>query len=376
MKQVASPLWLSLMLLVVTPAVALAQERAAPPDVTLPAATRRAVMESLIVQIDRGYVFPDVGTEVVKALRRHAARGDYDPITSARAFADTLTAHLYAVAHDLHLRVHYDPDMGSGCGGPSPVAAGPAQSRMRLRNFGFERLQRLAGNVGYLDLRVFEDPASGAGDVAAAAMGYLANCDALIVDVRRNGGGSGAMVALLITYLLEGPGRMHLFDFYFRNGSEVTVMQDWTLPYVPGPRFAGKDVYVLTSRFTGSAAESYAYAVRVGELATVVGEKTAGAGNLAGATHLLPGGFAAFVAPARVVNPITKTGWEGVGVEPNVEVPADLALREAHVRAVKALLDRATADEDKTRLRSALEQAERTPPDPLEPPPGLRIIGR
>jgi hypothetical protein len=380
MKSVLSPLCLSLILLAMAPTAARAQGRVALPDASIPAATRVAVLDSLMAQIASNYVFPDIGMEVVRSLRRHAARGDYDRITSARAFADTLNDHLYAVAHDLHLRVSYDPDqqmMGSCGGGPGgAVDIERVKTMARQHNFGFEKLQRLAGNVGYLELRVFEIPALGAGETAAMAMGFLANSDALIIDLRRNGGGSAAMVELMITYLLRPYQRVHLFDFKNRAGQGTDVVQSWTLPYAPGPRFGGKDIYVLTSHITGSAAESFAYAVQAESLGTVVGETTAGAGNHGNGMAELPAGFSAFVATGVVTNPTTKSGWEGVGVKPDVAVPADVALREAHVRAVKALLAKATSDEDRTRLQTALQQAEKTLPDPIELPQGMRLIIR
>jgi hypothetical protein len=357
MKNVVSPLCLSLILLAMAPAGA------------------------LVAQIERNYVFPEVGKEVVQSLRQHAVRGDYDRITSARAFADTLNVHLYAVAHDLHLRVSYDPNQTmmmacGGGGGGDAVDIERVKTMARQHNFGFERAQRLAGNVGYLDLRVFEMPSLGAGETAATAMGFLANSDALIIDLRRNGGGSAAMVELMVTYLLRPYQRVHLFDFKNRADQGTDVVQSWTLPYSPGPRFGGKDIYVLTSHITGSAAESFAYAVQAESLGTVVGETTAGAGNHGNGMAELPAGFSAFVATGVVTSPTTNAGWEGVGVKPDVAVPAESAIREAHVRAVKALLAKASGNEDRTRLQTALDLAEKTVPDPIELPRGMRIIMR
>jgi hypothetical protein len=376
MKNVLSALCLSVILLTSWPLAARTQERPVPADGAITAATRKAVMDSLAAAIDRQYVFPAVGKETISALRRHAARGDYDRITSARAFTDTLNDHLYAVAHDLHLRVRYDPanQMQIGRGGAAAVDVERMRAMAAQRNFGFEKLQRLAGNIGYLDLRLFDDPAAGAAEVAAAAMGYLAHSDALIIDVRRNGGGFASMVDLLVTYLIAPTEQLHLFDFNYRGGEEVGLRSNWTLPYVPGPRFAGKDVYVLTGRFTGSAAESFAYALQAAKRATLVGEQTAGASNPGNGMTTLPGGFSAFIATGRVVSPVTGTNWEGVGVKPDVAVTADLALREAHVMAVKALLGKAAGEEDRARLQRSLAAAEKTALDPVDPPAGLRIV--
>jgi C-terminal processing protease CtpA/Prc len=246
---------------------------------------------------------------------------------------------------------------------------------MQRTNFGFDKLQRLAGNVGYLDLRIFADPALGASDVAAAAMSFLGNSDALIIDLRRNTGGYGTMTRFLITYLTEASQQLHLLDFATRDAEGSHVKQSWTLPYVPGPRFAGRDIYILTSPYSLSAAEDFAYTAQVEKLATLVGETTGGAGNM-GPMLALPGGFSVYVASEFVTSPTTGKGWAGVGVKPDVPVPAAEALKEAHVLAVKALLAKATEDEDRTRLQRALEAAEKTPPDPVEPPPGFQMLRR
>jgi len=133
---------------------------------------------------------------------------------------------------------------------------------------------------------------------------------------------------------------------------------------------------VLTGRFTGSAAESFAYALQAEKRATLVGEQTAGAGNPGSGMTSLPGGFSAFVASGRVVSPVTGTNWEGVGVKPDVAAAADTALRVAHVMAVERLLGKAANDEEKTRLTRSLDAARKTPSDPIDPPAGLRIVRR
>jgi retinol-binding protein 3 len=333
------------------------------PDTPLDARTRAAVVESLAVAVRDRYIFAEKGADLARQLRRRAAQKQYDAIQSSKEFADTLTAHMQATTHDLHMRVHYRY---------APLAAGPSdedrpapeemerQLRFeRLRNFGFEQVRRLPGNVGYLDLRQF----SGAPDAqatAVAAMNFLGNCDALIVDLRRNGGGAPDMIQTLLSYLVEPGRRLNFNNFHEREGDRW--VQWHTSPYVPGPRLAGKPVFVLTSPLTGSAAEEFSYDIQTHKLGTLVGGTTAGAAN--------PGGFvrlsdhlAAFVATGRAVNPITNTNWEGVGVKPEVDVPPATALREAHVRAIEALQKNPRDDEHKAMLGRALDAAKQTPSD-------------
>ncbi len=342
-----------------------AQPPADQPDLAVDAATRARIVDSLTVQMERRYVFPDRGAEAARAIRRRFAAHQYDRITSSKEFADSLTAHLQAVTHDLHVRVHYRHEPL-----PPPSDDGPAaeeeirrqHEEMRLRNYGFEKLQRLPGNVGYLDLRMFSgDPEAQA--TAVGAMQFLSGADALIVDLRRNGGGSPAMIATLLSYFVAADDRLHFNDFYQREGDRTE--QWWTSPYVPGPRRVGRPLYVLTSGRTASAAEEFSYDVQTHELGTLIGEVTAGGAN-PGRLFRLNEHFGAFIATGRAINPRTKTNWEGVGVKPDVAVPATDALREAHVAAVQKLLAGDVEPSRRALLERALEQARQTPADPGE----------
>jgi hypothetical protein len=335
------------------------------PDTPISAKEKAAVIESLAVAVRDRYVFPDKGAELAKILRLRHAKKEYDRITSSMEFADSLLAHMQAYTHDRHMRVHYRHE-------PYPVqddrASAPDESErlrqleeMRVRNFGFEKVQRLAGNVGYLDLRMFAgNPEAQA--TAIAAMNFLGNTDAVIVDLRRNGGGSPSMIQTLLTYFVEPGDRLHINDFYRRAADDIE--QFHTASFVPGPRLFGKPLYVLVSNRTGSAAEEFAYDVQTHKLGTLYGATTAGAANPGGMFRLSEH-LAAFIATGRAVNPVTKTNWEGVGVKPDHDVPPADALREAHVAALEKLKASASADR-KQALDMAIEQAKKSPSDPAE----------
>ncbi|HEY3214980.1 MAG TPA: S41 family peptidase [Candidatus Eisenbacteria bacterium] len=252
------------------------------PDGTVDAATRRVVVDTLVERIERLYVFPDKARATARALRRRWAAHEYDRITSAKEFADSLTSHAQAVTHDLHVRVGYRHEPFPPQGGEDPLPE-PEMRRMRemarRTNYGFERVERLPGNVGYLDLRQFAGAPEGQA-TAVAAMNVLAHTDTLIIDLRRNGGGSPAMIATLLTYLLE-PGDRLLFNTFYERQEDRTV-QFWTLPFVPGPRLNGKPVYVLTSPRTFSAAEEFAYDIQTHKLGTLVGAVTGGGAHPGG----------------------------------------------------------------------------------------------
>jgi C-terminal processing protease CtpA/Prc len=200
----------------------------------------------------------------------------------------------------------------------------------RLDNFGIRRVERLDGNIGYLDLRRMPLPAN-AGPAIAAAMELVGGTYALIVDLRRNGGGSPDGVAVWCSYLLpEGPA--HLNDIFSADTGETR--QFWSLPYLPGGRYLDKPVYVLTSGRTFSGGEDLAYTLQALGRAEVIGETTGGGAH---PTRPFPVSAAVHIAIpfARSVNPVTGTNWQGTGVIPDTPVPADEAYPAAYAKALR-----------------------------------------
>jgi hypothetical protein len=308
-----------------------------PPDKTIDGAVRSKVIEAVIQNMRERYVFPEAGGKVQQALQKRVEGKEYDAVTSAKEFAATLTRHLQEVTHDKHIRVRYTGEpFPKRPEKPDPQAEERFRSLARRMNAGYLKVERLPGNVGYLELRNFAD-ADAASEPAAAAMNFLANTDALIIDLRRNGGGSPKGVALLCSYFFdEKP--VHLNSLYWREGDRTEDF--YTFKDVAGRRYLGKDVYVLTSNRTFSGAEEFTYNLQTQKRATIVGETTGGGAHPGG---MFPAGdgFAMFVSTGRAINPITKTNWEGTGVKPDIAVGADQALEVAHQHAVKKLLEQA-----------------------------------
>jgi len=236
------------------------------------------------------------------------------------------TDDFQAVSHDKHLRVNYSavkmPERHSDAK-PNPEEIAQQRKEMEKMNCGFEKVEHLSGNVGYLKFDFFGDP-DVCGPTAVAAMNFLANVDAIIFDLRENGGGDPKMVAFLSTYLFDEP--THLNDLWERKG-DVTH-QYWTLPYVPGKLLAGKPVYVLTSHDTFSGGEEFCYNLKNLKRATLIGETTGGGAHPVSG-HRIDDHFMIGVPFARAINPISKTNWEGTGVEPDIKVPAADALTTA-----------------------------------------------
>ena len=313
-----------------------AQPMAEVPDMAIDAATRASVIAGALEALDQRYVFPEVAAKAVADVKRRDAAGEYAAITSAKALAKTLTDDLQGVAHDKHLRVIYRPAPQAGAGPgamPMPGPRGNSEAFQKSVNYGYEKAERLLGNVGLIEVRSFGTERAGTEVAVAAAMAFLAHTDALIIDVRRNGGGDPEMVALLCSYLFDE--RTHLNDLYWREGARTEEF--WTRDLVAGPRYGmKKPVFVLTSKRTFSGAEEFANNLKVLKRATIVGETTGGGAN-PGGVQALGERFEIFVPTGRAINPVTKTNWEGTGVEPDVAVPADQALDTARELALKAL---------------------------------------
>jgi hypothetical protein len=305
---------------------------------------RTTVIQELAQLTREKYVYPEMGEEIAARVEASLQAGDYDDVAGERELAQRLTSDLRAISNDGHWSVIYDP---RGAADQVDPESEPDEDRLarylqlaRKANYGFERVERLKGNVGYVDLRRFE-PSKHGGETAVAAMNFVANTDALIVDLRQNRGGYPSMVQLITSYLVEAEPR-HINSFYYRPSDDTR--QFWTFPHVPGKRRPELPVYVLTSGATGSAAEEFAYNLKHMERATLVGETTAGFAHPV-TKEVIHRDFAVRLPYGRPINPITGSNWEGTGVEPHIAVPAEDALKTAHLHALEHLVA-ACQDED------------------------------
>src|SRR5215217_3184018 len=305
-------------------------------DLTIDAATRTQVIDAVLKRLNDSYVFPEVAKKMEQSIHERVEKKEYDQLTSSKQFAMTLTKDLQAVSNDKHLRVRYSHDAIPERGQRREPTAEEREQRRRdltWMNHGFAKVERLPGNIGYLEFLNFMDEELGA-ETVAAAMNFVNNSNALIIDMRRNGGGNPAMVALVCSYLF-GPEPVHLNDLYWREGNRTDEF--WTRKDVAGKRYLNKDVYVLTSKRTFSGAEEFTYNLKNLKRATIIGETTGGGAHPGGGFRLSEH-FGMFIPSGRAISPITKTNWEGTGVTPDVSVPADQALLVARVMALKKVL--------------------------------------
>jgi C-terminal processing protease CtpA/Prc len=293
-----------------------------------------AVIQSLGATIKQEYFDPKIAGDVDAALRRSLAAGGYTGATDDRALATLINRDLYAATHDKHLAIEARLDIPAQRERSAQEAAVSRATVVRRSNAGVHRVEILAGNVGYLDLSNFFRPEE-ARDALATAMRFLAQADALIVDMRENTGGSPGTVALLISYLLEPD--VPLWDIVHR--APETPDHYTTEPGPLADRDVKRPVYVLTSLRTFSAGEGFAFILQERRRAEIVGEVTAGAAN-PGRPYRVNARFSITIPNGQVKSAIGGGNWEGAGVTPDVKTVAADALKVAHARALHSLIER------------------------------------
>ncbi|MGW4648403.1 S41 family peptidase [Kitasatospora sp. NPDC004289] len=282
------------------------------------------ILDAALDKITAGYVFPDLTGPIAEALRGKLADGAYEGL-SEPDFCAAVTADLQAVCPDKHLRLLWNEEAV-----PVEEEDSPEEEKARWLahyregNFGIAKVERLEGNVGYLDLRFIPDADAGEAAIGAA-MQLVAHTEKLVIDLRQCRGGSPNGVALWCSHFF-GDDEVHLNDIYER--ATDSTRQYWTYPNTPGPRYLDRPVTVLTAAFTFSGGEELAYNLQALKRATLVGETTRGGAHPTDRIALTPH-IAVTVPAARSINPVTGTNWEGVGVKPDVEAKAEDALDAA-----------------------------------------------
>jgi len=319
----------------------------------------REIVTTAVSLLRTNYIFPEIAEQAAAAITARLAAGEYDNLDEI-TLTELVTRHLQDITGDKHLRLRLGGGPTPGPGGPRGPGPGPRpgpggpgpgpgpegtepedrearrlamRQRGQLDNFGIRRVDRLDGNVGYLDVRRVPMPAN-AGPAITAAMELVAGTYALILDLRHNGGGSPEGVLYWCSYLLdEKP--IHLNDIYHADTDETR--QFWTLPYLPGTRYVERPVYVLISGHTFSGGEEFCYNLQALGRAELIGETTGGGAH---PTRPFPISSAVHIGIpfARSINPITGTNWQGTGVIPDVAVPEAEAFDVAYGKALRHVL--------------------------------------
>lgn len=325
-------------------------------DTVLNASARAAIVQTLVTKMNANYIEPAVAERVGSAIVRKNAEGGYATAASVKAFSAALAKDLRELSGDLHFGAAFYEGLRERSGTPElPNRAKMEEWRDQTarRGYDIEKIERLPGNVGYIELSGFGGPEF-VGAAYTAAMSLMAGTDALILDLRRNGGGSPASVAYLMSHFFPLGDERHLIDMYDRPSD--TTRQFWTVKTV-AQRY-DKPVYVLTSARTFSGGEDFSYGIQAQKRGTVVGETTGGGSNPV-SWYNVGQDIIVSIPTARTTNFVTKTNWEHVGVKPDIAVPAAQALQTAHVAILRNLVSSAKDGNERIELQRLLAMVEK-----------------
>jgi C-terminal processing protease CtpA/Prc len=292
-----------------------------------------ALIEAIVSRLQASYIFPDRAAAAEQLLRSNLDAGKYAaPVDEQLCLL--INEDLLVTCADKHLRLiwHEANDTGASPQSDDELIA-ELREMFRVENYGIRRVERLPGNVGVIALTVIPEAAA-AGESIAAAMRLVQHTHGLILDLRATRGGAPDGVAFLGSFLFPD-GEVHLSDVI--EGPNGPARQFWASGYLAGPRYLDRPVFVLVSGATFSGGEALAYDLQAQGRVTVVGEVTRGGAHPSEVVSL--GNSVELRLPvARTVNPITGTDWDGVGVKPDIPVPADAAMDTAHMAILDQLL--------------------------------------
>lgn len=333
---------LSLAFMLIFSGSAISQEEKGNLEFKVGAQERVAIIDTIVKKMNEYYVLPEIAKKWEIYLRDKLDRKEYDNITNLWDFTTQITKDMLSVYNDGHLAitVHKERRDGGEEENSEEEWWNNYVKDAEYDNFGFYKLERLKGNIGYLDLRRFERPII-CYQTAVAAMQFLSNSDAVIIDLRNNPGGREAMVQLIMSYFFEDHRTHWLTETSRLKG---TTRQWWTLAEVPGKRMPKVPLYILTSFNTGSGAEEFSYSLKHLGRATLIGDTTAGAAYKTH-SHVFPNlHLTIFLPDGNSICPATGKNWEETGVIPHISVSSDKVLNVAYTMALDSLLKMETDD--------------------------------
>lgn len=310
------------------------------------------VVDSLSKALENYYTFPDKGAKMSAYLKNQFKKGIYQHITDPAKLAYRLETDIRKINYDAHLHINFDPNVNA----PkdlSPEERDKVEKEQlqaeKENNFNIRKVEILPGDIGYFRFDGFTPYTEEAKPTLTAALTFLSNTKALIIDLRYNGGGS--TINQLASYFFNK--RTHLYD-------QVSTMDKDTVSiYTNSSPTNGAallmPLYILTSKNTASAAEAFTASMKSLKRAIVIGDTTLGASHFTG-FFPIGHGFIAMIPIARPVNTATFKDWEGIGVVPNISVPAATALQKAREVIYQAFLNNAKTERQKRIIQWSINE--------------------
>lgn len=281
----------------------------------------------------QNYVFPEIALQVEKHIKSKLEKGEFDKITDMQKFADKITEEMQSISHDKHMHLLFRPQQQSSIQDEqNPLEQFYFQKKRDLEeSCGLTRIEKLENNIGVLEISSFNYLTEVAQPYIDAAMRMLSGSDAIIIDCRKNRGGSPDMVNYVCSYFFEKP--THINSIYWKQIDKT--IESITLENVGGQKIVDVPIFVLTSSHTFSGAEEFAYDLQTQKRATIIGEVTGGGAN-PGRAFPVGKDYRVFIPTGKAINPVTKTNWEGVGVKPDIEVESSKIFETALAKATEA----------------------------------------
>ena len=296
---------------------------------SLNAETRHRVITNALAVLEQHSADPGTAKKAAQQVLQEEEAGQFDSATTPEELARMLTTKLREATedHDLEVLVTRRPIPERSHDQQQP-AFPPAYRAETLRlNCGFEQVEVMQHNIGYIKLNAFPD-ASVCGESANKFLGQINNADAVIIDLRENRGGFASLVKLIAAHFFDHP-------VYLYSPIEDTSRESWTHSPIAGSKLTDKPLYILTSDKTMSAAEQFTYNMKALKRATIIGERTAGEAHAAD-FHSIGDNFYLGTVETKSINPYSKYDWNGTGIEPDVKVKASDALEAAVTLAAKS----------------------------------------
>lgn len=227
---------------------------------TISSQIHKATVDTICNRLQSYYIFPDKATIMCGLIQKKLEGGSYNNLKDANEFAKSITKDLQSVNNDKHIVVYFSPEEAKRLTEKQKDTAQLSLLHMdmlqweRKWNFGFRTVQIIEGNIGYIDLQAFTEFGEEAKETLASSMQFLENTDAMIIDMRKNFGGSPKMVALVASYFLEKG--IHLNSIY----SSITkdTAKTYTATMLPGKRRTEVPLYILIGKNTISGEKSLA----------------------------------------------------------------------------------------------------------------------
>ncbi|UCF04057.1 MAG: S41 family peptidase, partial [bacterium] len=219
-------------------------------------AYKSEVLQKVASLLETKYVVPELAKQYAEEFKKKYERGSYESYTSPKEFAEQITADLIRITKDKHIKFRLIESSDIGEKPESSLHHPLRYYRLGIKeNKGFSKLEWIEGNIGYLDIRRFYY-ISDIKDMVIAAMRFLSNANAIIIDLRENGGGSGDYLS---SYFLKYPTQLN--GWYSREDDFLTEF--WTSKEIGVERLTEVPLFLLKSKRTFSAAESFAYDMKV-----------------------------------------------------------------------------------------------------------------